>query len=568
MSGVSIFDRTRRAVHFARHIPISKLVRRVELQLRRRLRDTLPRTQDPYAATPRRATTPPSPLFAPRGALAPTRENRGWRFEFLHRPVHMAGPTVDWVAPGLDATNQLWRMNLHYMEYLESLDESDCIELIEDWIVSNPANRPGNWRDSWNSYALSLRVVVWLQELARRASKLNEESVRHIEASAAAQLVFLEENLETDLGGNHLIKNIKALLWAAAYFTGPQAERWRRRGLQLLEDEIRVQVLSDGVHYERSPSYHCQVFADLLECRYALGGDPLDGKLDGALRRMAQATADLSHPDGGVALLNDAGLTMAYSPGACLDAYAKIFGEPPVARQVFAFPEAGYFGLRGDGTYLLVDCGRIAPDDLPAHGHGDVLSFEWSAGGRRIVVDQGVYEYVEGERRNASRSAMSHNTLCYEGTDQAEFFGSFRCGRRPNVQALRWKAGTNGFLLEGTHDGFSHLRGAPGHVRLIVANPTSVDIIDRVEGAAERSAKINFLLHPEIVATQRSEEIELSQSGLRITFNSSSSAELAPAVWWPDMGVETATTRIVVHLAAGQEEVRTSFRIISGDTCT
>jgi hypothetical protein len=40
----------------------------------------------------------------------------------------------------------------------------------------------------------------------------------------AEQLVFLERNLETDICGNHLIKNIKALIWASAYFTGPFAE--------------------------------------------------------------------------------------------------------------------------------------------------------------------------------------------------------------------------------------------------------------------------------------------------------------------------------------------------------
>ena len=145
------------------------------------------------------------------------------------------------------------------------------------------------------------------------------------------------------------------------------SSRWdgpRREAVSVLTEELHGQVLADGTHYERSPSYHCQVFADLLECRQALGDDPLNGALDDALARMAQAAVDLSHPDGQVALFNDAGLSMAYSPAECLDAYARLYGQRPAPRAIFALEDAGYFGLRSDATYLLVDCGRIAPDEF------------------------------------------------------------------------------------------------------------------------------------------------------------------------------------------------------------
>src|SRR6185437_2162451 len=164
----------------------------------------------------------------------------------------------------------------------------------------------------------------------------------------------------------------------------------------------------------RSPSYHCQVFADLLECRYALGHDPLGGALDDAIDRMAWVATDLTHPDGRVALFNDAGLTMAFAPDECLEVYRGLYGKRLDPQAVFAYPDSGYFGMRDQRIYFVADCGRIAPDDLPAHGHGDVLSFELSVAGERIIVDQGVYEYVAGERRQLARAAASHNTLCLE----------------------------------------------------------------------------------------------------------------------------------------------------------
>ena len=159
--------------------------------------------------------------------------------------------------------------------------------------------------------------------------------------------------------------------------------------------------------------------------------------LDEALKAMAQPTADLAHPDGGPAEFNDAGLTMAYAPAQCLAAFAKLIKQTAAPAPVFAYPDAGYFGRREGGDYFVADCGRIGPDALPAHAHGDILSFELSIAGERIVVDPGVYEYVDGPRRRAARAAASHNTLCFDGLDQAEFFGAFRCARRPNVELAR-----------------------------------------------------------------------------------------------------------------------------------
>ena len=75
-----------------------------------------------------------------------------------------------------------------------------------------------------------------------RAGRLPLDLAARIEASVAEQLVFLERNLETDICGNHLIKNIKALIWASAYFTGPFAERWRRLGLKYLQRQLSHQI--------------------------------------------------------------------------------------------------------------------------------------------------------------------------------------------------------------------------------------------------------------------------------------------------------------------------------------
>ncbi len=547
-----------RQLEFVRHIPLAKIARRSALSLRRFARDQAGGTATPLRRLKRRPYLPRSLFPARTGRLQVMEASR--RFTFLGHTKELS--RTEWCGAAMGgAEHQLWRMNLHYMEYLEEACDPAWVDLIITWIEGNPPTRRGAWRDSWSSYALSVRVVIWMQELARRYGRLPLDVVARVETSLVQQLLFLERNLETDLGGNHLFKNIKALLWGSAYFLGPDAERWRAKGIKLLRRELAEQVLADGAHYERSASYHCQVLADLLECYQTLTDDELRATMRDTLARMGQIVVDLVHPDGLVVLFNDSGLHMAYSPSACLEAYERLFHTRPAPRPVFALGDAGYYGLRSRESYLVVDCGRIGPDDLPAHGHADVLSFEWSVAGQRIIVDQGVYEYVPGPRRQQSRTAARHNTLILDDADQADFFGAFRCGRRPNVTVLHHVQSPTGFVLEGTHDGFRHLPGAPRHVRRIDANANEVIIRDRVDGQPGRAASIAFLLHPDVQVDIKGNRVELRRGAASINLHCTSPLILEDAVWWPDMGFECPTRRLVSKLAPDQREVISTFSV-------
>lgn len=549
-----------RAWAFGRHIPARKLVRRLTLIAAHRWSDRFPGA--PRSVDVQLAETLPLPVFPARRSGAVAETGGDLRVRFLGDEVVFAGGHVDWSIDPPGRSRQLWRMNLHYMEYLEEVDDRLFAALLSGWIDANALPGPGAWRDGWNAYALSIRVVVWLQQLAVRGRVLDRRLIDRTAASAAQQIAHLERRLETDIGGNHLIKNIKALLWGAACFRGVAADRWRALGLDLLDRELAAQILADGVHHERSPSYHAQVFADLLECRAVLS-DPVPA-LDAALERMAQAIADLTHPDGLPAQFNDAGLHMAYPPGSCLDAFAAQGGRRPQPRRRFAFQQGGFFGWRDERLTLIADCGPIAPDDLPAHGHGDVLSFELSVDGQRVIVDQGVYEYVAGDRRDRSRSARSHNLFWIEGQDQADFFGAFRCGRRPNVHVDHWDESASGFLLEGSHDGYRGAPGRPRHHRRFDADGEGVLIRDWIDSRADLPARMGFLLHPDIRTERVAETAFLLRSPRSSPIWLTSTAPLSAeaAVWWPDMGVELATTRLTADVISARAGVETRLSLV------
>lgn len=552
-----------RQIAFGRRIPPPQIVRRLWLwfrrQAERRLRPSLTVTGL------KRAASVPSPLFGEAAATA-GHHGGGWTFRFLGRELTMP-ERVDWTVPGPGARDQLWRMNLHYMEYLAALDDGAFCDLVRQWIAANPPYAPGSTLDGWNAYALSVRVTIWMQQIAQRVERLPQPFVSAVEASIAQQLVYLERHLETDIGGNHIIKNIKALAWAGAYFTGGRATSWRRRALGLLADELDRQILPDGLHFERSLSYHGQVFADLLETRDALGANPLAEKLDARLALMARALIDLTHPDGLPPLFNDAGLAMSHSPAACLEAWNVAPRPLPPPQPVFAYPDGGYYGVRSPDYYLIVDMGRIGPPELPAHAHGDIGSFELSVGGERLVVDQGVFEYAAGEKRRVSRSAASHNVLHIEGGDQAEFFGAFRCGRMPNVEALfEPMPERGGFRLWGRHDGYTDLRGAPLVERTVIARRDCIMFEDRIAGRHSGAASIGLLLHPEAGIETAPEGLIVGRGAAGFVLVSDLEAIIEDDVYWPDMGVEVATRRIRLMLQTPRHEARWQLRLFWNKT--
>lgn len=549
--------RVRRQLAFARHIPPAQMARRFHLQLLHRWRVRFP---PDHTAANREATLRPDaplPLLPPRGGAARLADGR-WRFRLLN-DERIFGWPIPWDLPGAPARDQLWKMTLHYMEYLEGLPDADFVRLIEDWLGHNPPYRPDYWRDTWNSYTTALRIVVWLQQLAGRRAGLDHGFVRRVARAAAQQLAFLSAHLETDLRGNHLIKNIKALLWGARSLETHAAAGWRRQGLRLLHRELEAQVLADGCHYERSPSYHCQVFADLLECHQVLGDHPVRTRLAEALARMAQVVADLSHPDGKPALFNDSGLSMAYAPATCLEVYRRQFNDAPRPRQHVALPQAGYYGLRRGDDLLLVDCGDIGPDYLVAHGHGDMLSFECSIGGRRLVVDPGVYQYYPGEWRRYARSTATHNTVTVADGEQCEFFGAFRCGRRAHARCLRYEATAAGFLLEGSHDGFDRLAGRPRHIRRFEAGPTGIAISDRVENGQGQVVRARLLVHPDWQIDCQGVQAKLRCGRLQVRLTASALLRLEPAWWCPDLGLRLRTRRFVIEY--GKAPCHGEFRL-------
>ena len=377
------------------------------------------------------------PLWMDRLDAHPDYEKRFDRDEILNGTVtllHESGTPGghNWDNPD---KSHLWNFNLQYLEFLIPLaaayretGEAKYYEKFRDYCLRWMEDNEDGTGDGWHPYTISLRLTnLWicmdgLGEIFRKDEKFTQK----LGDSMYAQYLHLQKKLELHLLGNHYLENLKAVMLGALYFKEPgiYAEYKSR-----LQEELKEQILPDGVHYERSIMYHKIVLEDVM--RAAKGVKDADQlfyqELSALLQPMTDAMYSLEEGMGHTPLFNDAGDNVARSMLSLLAALREEFSIAPVNKN--AFPDAGYYCLRHQGLKILMDAGEIAPDYMPGHGHCDGLSFELSVDQHPVFVNSGTGQY-QGSLRGYFRSTRAHNTVVIEGEEQSECWGEHRVAKR------------------------------------------------------------------------------------------------------------------------------------------
>ena len=387
----------------------------------------------------------------------------------------------------------LWRFHLHYWEWAWALAvEPDLAlarrvfaQLWRSWLDASPFGRG----DAWFPYPAALRAWAWCGLHGRLVAGTGLES--GFVAELAAHAGFLRRHLESDVGGNHLIKNLKALIGVAVFFAD---ERLLQRALRRLTRQVAVQVLTDGGHYERAPAYHCQVLADLVDVDSlvrAAGAIP-PAPIGDAITRMRRWLGAALTPVGDVPLLND-----GYPVNRRL--VAALRPDPPPPHPLLTLPDTGLARATVGGWHLLTDVGAPCPDELPGHAHADSLSCLVYVDGAPLLVDTGTSTYDNGPRRDYERSTAAHNTLEVDGANSTEVWGAFRAARRARVFDFDAGADSAGVTVEAAHDGYRRLPGSPIHRRRWFLDDCGMQVEDLVTGRGRHTVAIRWHLAPESV---------------------------------------------------------------------
>jgi uncharacterized heparinase superfamily protein len=299
--------------------------------------------------------------------------------------------------------------------------------------------------------------------------------------------LFLRDNLELDLRGNHLFRDTTALVFAQTLVGGvPDA-------LSLLEAQVAEQILPDGCHIERAPMYHAICLQDLLEVRLLLG-DASPAWLQDAVGRMGGWLDGVLLGDGDLPLLGD-GWLGEVDCAHLLEHCRRVAGELPVPDR----PElhGGIVTVRAGGVRAVMRAGPHGPDYLLGHAHADLLSFDLSIGDRRVVTDTGTALYDPGPVRQHLRSTTAHNTLQIDGVEQIEAWGSFRVGRRGRARVRALGVSEGWRWIWASADSFAWLRGRPEHHRMLAVSERGALVLDAVTGNGRHEIASRLHLHPD-----------------------------------------------------------------------
>jgi uncharacterized heparinase superfamily protein len=482
------------------------------------------------------------------------------RFKFLNQE-HVLRDRNGWDDQAVD---KLWRYNLHYFNYLCSGDsrlrETSNDALLTEWMTENPpAVGTG-----WEPYPTSLRIVNWIKWLLA-----GHQAPAGLEINLATQARWLTRRIEWHLLGNHLFANAKALIFAGLFFDSSESRQWLAKGLAIVKKELPEQVLADGGNFERSTMYHCIFLEDLLDliniasALPSLVGTTVVATWRQSASHMLAWLEGMTHPDGGIALFNDAAFGIAPDLAA-LRAYALRVGiqlaqhQPAGPLCLFSWPDSGYVRLSSREAVAILDVAPVGPDYLPGHAHADTLSFELSVHGHRVVVNGGTSCYGTGPERSRERGTAAHSTVEVARQDSSEVWSGFRVARRAYPFELEIHEAPSQLRVSCAHDGYRRLRGKPVHRRIWKMEVGRFCVTDTVSPSVH-PAVARYILHPEIqIFTCRSNTWKLSApNGMSLEVEVLiGEPRIGSARYAPEFGKSLPTKCLSIGLVQGQAQTR------------
>lgn len=510
-------------------------------------------------ATPERLWIAPPDIRTADATVA--EEIRAGYFTFEGKTIHAPPPSSPFSAR---APATVWRRALTGFGWLRHLSDADATmaqRLVADFL-SRPAPAEGD--PAAEPAVVARRLCAFLAQSPLLLSGVEPDFYEKFMEALASETRTLWRMLASGeaQGAERALCAVALVQFAvcadAGHAIAPEAMR-------LLADELGRQVLPDGGHVSRNPQASLDLLLDLVPLRqvFVARGMPTPEPLARAIARMIPVLRMLQHGDGSLALFNGAGET-------ALDRLVNVYAHEEKRRSA-APPSAaaGYWRLEAAPAVVVADGGPPPPVEFSAAAHAGCLSFEYSIGASRVVVNCGAPGGPRADARPLARATAAHSTLVIGDLSSARFADGKIVAGPSVVTADRRVVGETTELALG-HDGYARAFGLI-HARdlSLTHDGATLSGRDRLLAAGDAVVAprepfvIRFHLHPRVGAEPVGDGVELTlASGERLRFEAQGAVmALEDSVFFATPAGARASRQITLSgRAAPGVEVRWSFR--------
>lgn len=319
----------------------------------------------------------------------------------------------------IDAQAPEWERILNGFGWLRHLRAADSTlakanarALVDDFLTH--AGKPDK-SPAWEPRIVARRLLSFLSQSPMILDGADHGFYRRFMRSLARARYFLEREFALGLAGEQRLLVAIALAELNLCAQGTAARQ--RHSTKLLAEELDRQILPDGGHISRNPDALIRLLLDLLPLRqvYAAQAVPTPPQLLNAIDRILPMLRLLRHGDGTLALFNGMGVTAP-------DLLATVLAyDDARARPLANAPYTGYQRIEAGPSILIIDTGRAPPPDFSTLAHAGCLSFEWSIGPHRLIVNCGAPDPLYTKARAAARLTAAHSTLVVADTSSCRF---------------------------------------------------------------------------------------------------------------------------------------------------
>ena len=303
--------------------------------------------------------------------------------------------------------------------------------------------------------------------------------------------------------GNHLLFEAQRVLSAGSIFPElKNAEAWRKSGIEVLNREIKLQVLADGMQWELSPTYHVasiEIFLKAYNSAKMAGvAKEFPESYVKTIENMAVATAKISFPDYNNPMFGDSWLNEKTGRIKQFESWAKLFPDNKLLKYFAtngqegvtdflssALENAGFYtfrnGWNNQSTVMIVKAGP----EGKFHAQPDNGTFELWVKGRNFTPDAGCYIYSGDaeitKMRNWYRQTRVHSTLTLDNENMVI----------TKAHQNKWETSKNLDILTYTNPSYADLN----HQRTILfIDQKYFLIIDKAIGKATGNLGVHFQL--------------------------------------------------------------------------